>query len=85
MARIRGKTLIKRFSLPYTKRELTIKDDSDDNPWSNSTEAYVFTRGECQACTLQSVSAWSANSLPEGDRTKQMFTLFTNTQLYISV
>jgi hypothetical protein len=79
---IRGRTLIKRYPLPLCRRTINVSAPTADNPFANSTTSYTFLRLEAEACTLQNVSGNKMQELPEGVRTEQMFTLYTNTGVF---
>lgn len=81
MSTLRRSSLIKRYSYPMVRRNLSVSAPTPDNPFSNSTEEIQFTRMSASACTIQSMSSWQVSSLPEGIRNREVFTIFTNTAL----
>lgn len=86
MARIRKKkSLIPRHDYPITTRNVVVSVATATSPFANSTTSYTFVRGAALACSIQNMSSWDINNLPEGVRTKQMFRLFSNTPLYPSI
>ena len=79
--RIRKSGLIKRYSYPMCSRELITSTPTADNPWSNSTESYTFTRTKADTCTIQTPSYNTTLTLPEGLDLSQTYTIYTNTML----
>jgi hypothetical protein len=83
--RTRTRSLIKRYPLPITQRSITPTAVDGDNPFSNNTDSYTFTRGVADACTIQTPSGYEISTLPEGNKSKEVYTIFTNTSLHPSV
>ncbi len=79
------RSLITRYPLPMVRRSLTTTAVDADNPFSNATESYVFVRGQASDCTLQAVDDNKAESLPEGVRKEDSFTIYSTTPLYQAV
>ncbi len=80
--RKRKNSLIPRYKYPYVIREVVTGEVTEDNPFDNNTESYSFTKGVIEAGTVQTLSNWELNSLPEGNDSSQLFRIFTNTALY---
>ena len=85
MARLRKRSLIKRFDLPAVRRSVSTSVVDADNPFSNNTEEIVFTRIVAEASTLQTLSSWEISALPEGNSNSSLFTIFTNTPLFSAI
>ncbi len=86
MAQLRKKsTLIPRWDYPMTTRNVNVSVATPDDPFANSTTSYTFIRGAALACSIQNMSSWDINNLPEGIKTKQVFRMFSNTPLYSSI
>ena len=86
MARIRKKTtLIPRYDYPMTTRNVNVSTATADDPFANETTSYTFVRGAALACSIQNATPWDINTLPEGIKTSQVFKIFSNTPLYMSI
>ena len=86
MARTRKKsTLIPRYDYPMTTRNVNVSTATADDPFANETTSYTFVRGAALACSIQNATPWDINTLPEGIKTSQVFKIFSNTPLYMSI
>ena len=85
MARLRRKSLIKRYPLPLVKRTLVANTVDENNPFVNSTSSYTFDRSSAEACTVQPTSGYEISTMPEGNKSKELYTIYTNTPLHPSI
>lgn len=85
MSHIRRKSLIPRFDLPMTTRTIVVGVASQSNPFADATTSYTFVRGAASACTVQATSGYEVSLMSEGDRSEEMYTIFSNTPLHPSI
>ena len=85
MARIRRKSLIPRYNIPYTTRTLITSAPTPDSPFTNTGTSYEFVRAAAEYCTVQATSGYDINLIPEGERSNEMYTIFTNTPLHTAL